>query len=166
MPGARLPLQCGGAFSPVSAVNVFFAEFDGVSVTQMMVKDTAGNRQPWAEAPRTTETTLRTETTLPAYSDPDLAEEVLGREPRPVRFVNSLNLGEEPSIEHVRRRIARSPGVRFKIDAQSTWTPELIEAVAATLNGRPRKILDWRTPAEALDEHLRSLQQAGVATTD
>jgi L-alanine-DL-glutamate epimerase-like enolase superfamily enzyme len=58
--------------------------------------------------------------------------EVLGLEPRPVRFVNSLNLGEQPSIEHVRRRIARSPGVRFKIDAQATWSPELVEEVAAT----------------------------------
>jgi hypothetical protein len=29
----------------------------------------------------------------------------------------------------------------------------------------PRKILGWKTPAEALDEQLRSLQHAGVATT-
>jgi transposase, IS30 family len=47
----------------------------------------------------------------------------------------------------------------------SRWTGEEIEAVAAALNGRPRKTLGWRTPAEALDEHLRSIQQAGVATT-
>ncbi len=48
----------------------------------------------------------------------------------------------------------------------SRWTAEEINAVAHTLNSRPRKTLGWKTPAEALDEHLRSLQQAGVATTD
>jgi transposase, IS30 family len=47
----------------------------------------------------------------------------------------------------------------------SRWTTEEIEAVAATLNGRPRKTLEWKTPAEALDEQLLSLPQAGVATT-
>jgi IS30 family transposase len=47
----------------------------------------------------------------------------------------------------------------------SRWNPEEIEAVAATLNSRPRKTLGWKTPAEALDEHLRSAQQAGVAST-
>ncbi len=46
------------------------------------------------------------------------------------------------------------------------WSAEEIQAVANTLNARPRKTLGWRTPAEALDEHLRSLQPAGVATTD
>jgi len=48
----------------------------------------------------------------------------------------------------------------------SRWDAEEIEAVANTLNSRPRKTLDWKTPAEAFDEHVRSLQEAGVATID
>lgn len=58
--------------------------------------------------------------------------EVLELEPRPLRFVNSLGLGKQPSIEPVRRRLARSPGVRFKLDAEATWAPELVDEVAAT----------------------------------
>ena len=58
--------------------------------------------------------------------------DVLGLEPQPVRFVNSLGLGKEPSIEPVRRRLARSPGVRFKLDAEATWAPALVDEVAAT----------------------------------
>jgi len=46
------------------------------------------------------------------------------------------------------------------------WNRDELEAVAAAVNGRPRKVLGWKTPAEAFDEHLRSLQQAGVASTD
>ncbi len=48
----------------------------------------------------------------------------------------------------------------------SRWSAEEIEAVAAAINARPRKILGWKTAAEALDEHLRSLQPAGVASID
>jgi IS30 family transposase len=48
----------------------------------------------------------------------------------------------------------------------SRWTAAEIEAVAAALNSRPRKTLGWRTPAEALNEHLHSLQQTSVATID
>jgi len=40
-----------------------------------------------------------------------------------------------------------------------------LDAVALALNNRPRKTLKWKTPAEALNEFLHSVQQDGVATT-
>jgi IS30 family transposase len=40
-----------------------------------------------------------------------------------------------------------------------------LDAVAATLNARPRKTLGWKTPAEALDALLSAAQSSGVATT-
>ncbi|QBY55239.1 hypothetical protein E0W60_29485 (plasmid) [Cupriavidus oxalaticus] len=39
------------------------------------------------------------------------------------------------------------------------------QAVANALNTRPRKTLGWKTPAEALDEYLKSVQQSSVART-
>jgi IS30 family transposase len=47
----------------------------------------------------------------------------------------------------------------------SRYDAEDLAAVAHSLNGRPRKTLGWRTPAEALNDHLLSIQQDGVATT-
>lgn len=47
----------------------------------------------------------------------------------------------------------------------SRWSAEDIEAVAFALNTRPRKSLGWMTPAEAFNEQLLLLQQAGVAST-
>ncbi|WP_181642322.1 IS30 family transposase [Nocardioides massiliensis] len=47
----------------------------------------------------------------------------------------------------------------------SRWSAEEIEAVAHALNTRPRKTLGWKTPAEAFNEHLLLVQQAGVAST-
>ena len=46
----------------------------------------------------------------------------------------------------------------------SRWTAEEIQAVALTLNRRPRKTLGWKTPAERFDDHVKSVQQASVAT--
>lgn len=45
-------------------------------------------------------------------------------------------------------------------------TRDDLDAVALALNTRPRKTLGWRTPTEALNKHLRSVQQGSVATTD
>ena len=45
------------------------------------------------------------------------------------------------------------------------WDDQDLQAVAVTLNSRPRKVLGWRTPAEVYQEQLTSLEQAGVATT-
>ena len=47
----------------------------------------------------------------------------------------------------------------------SRWTEKDLQAVAATLNARPRKTLGWHTPAEVYQEQLSSLAQAGVAST-
>jgi len=56
----------------------------------------------------------------------------LGREPRPLRFVVSLRLGEPPTLDPVARRLARYPSLRFKLDPTSEWTPELIAELVAT----------------------------------
>ena len=47
----------------------------------------------------------------------------------------------------------------------SRWSAEDLEAVAHALNNRPRKVLEWKTPAEVFEKQLQSLHQAGVATT-
>jgi hypothetical protein len=58
--------------------------------------------------------------------------EVLGLEPSPVRFVNSLGLGDPPTFDPLRRRLEHHPKLRFKLDATPAWAPELIDEVAAT----------------------------------
>jgi hypothetical protein len=58
--------------------------------------------------------------------------EVLGREPQPLSFVVSLRLGEPASLDPVAGRLARYPTLRFKLDATSSWTPELIDSLVAT----------------------------------
>jgi hypothetical protein len=61
----------------------------------------------------------------------------LGREPRPVNFVNSMRLsgfgGEErSSIKPVLARLAVYPALRFKLDPFNDWDDELIAALVET----------------------------------
>ena len=90
-----------------------------------------------------------TEPAMPAYRDyrrwalesaaADLAlrqagttlHERLGREPRPLTFGVSLRLAN--SAQGVEDRLAAyGPSVRFKLDYEAEWQPELIEWLAAT----------------------------------
>lgn len=58
--------------------------------------------------------------------------EVLGREPAPLRFVNSLGLGDPPTFDPIRCRLEVHPDLRFKLDVTPAWSQELIDEVAAT----------------------------------
>jgi hypothetical protein len=55
----------------------------------------------------------------------------LARAPRPVCFVASLRLGEPPSLDPIRRRLAISPALRFKLDPTPSWDEELIAELVA-----------------------------------
>ena len=54
---------------------------------------------------------------------------LLGRELEPVRFVVSSRMGEPPTIEPVKRRLARYPDLRFKLDATPDWDDALINGL-------------------------------------
>ena len=58
-------------------------------------------------------------------------EDILDRPTRPVRFVNSRRLGEPPSAEPLRRWLELYPGLRFKLDATSSWDEALIAEIVA-----------------------------------
>jgi L-alanine-DL-glutamate epimerase-like enolase superfamily enzyme len=55
----------------------------------------------------------------------------LGLEARPVRFVNSLGLGDPASTAEIARRVAQNPTVGFKLDAAPDWTAEIAGELAA-----------------------------------
>ena len=46
----------------------------------------------------------------------------------------------------------------------SRWTAVELQAVANTLNNRPRECLNWQTPTEAFNARIQSTQTACVAT--
>jgi L-alanine-DL-glutamate epimerase-like enolase superfamily enzyme len=62
--------------------------------------------------------------------------EALGRDPRPVSFVCSTRLtsfgddGSRSTTEPVRKRLAKYPALRFKLDPENDWDAELIAELA------------------------------------
>ena len=58
--------------------------------------------------------------------------EALGRHVRPLTFVVSLGLGDPATLEPLHSRLTAYPTLRFKLDATSSWTPELIAELVAT----------------------------------
>jgi L-alanine-DL-glutamate epimerase-like enolase superfamily enzyme len=56
--------------------------------------------------------------------------DAVGRPVRPLRFVNSLGLGDPPSVETIARRWSRYPSIHFKLDAAPSWTVAIAEELA------------------------------------
>ncbi len=53
--------------------------------------------------------------------------DAVGRGARPVRFVVSTRIGEPPTTDKVRRWLELYPGLKFKLDATSSWDEALVE---------------------------------------
>jgi hypothetical protein len=58
--------------------------------------------------------------------------QALRRVAQPMRYVASTRLGEPPTLEPVSKRLALDPTLRFKLDATSSWTPEIFAQLVAT----------------------------------
>jgi L-alanine-DL-glutamate epimerase-like enolase superfamily enzyme len=56
---------------------------------------------------------------------------VLGREPRPLRFVSSLRLPDPPTLEPIELRLAQHPELNFKLDPTAAWDDALIAAIGS-----------------------------------
>ena len=83
---------------------------------------------------------------------------------RPEYPSTSPTLAAPGSAARTRTTTACCASTSRRAPTSRAGAPEDIHAVAATLNARPRKILGWKTPAEALDEHLLALDQGGSPT--
>ena len=56
----------------------------------------------------------------------------LQRDPQPMTYVASTRLGEPPTLEPVTKRLALDPTLSFKLDATSSWTPEIFAGLVQT----------------------------------
>jgi hypothetical protein len=57
--------------------------------------------------------------------------QAVGRELRPLTYVVSMRLGEAPTLDRIQSWLALYPGLRFKLDATSDWTDELVAELRA-----------------------------------
>ncbi len=57
--------------------------------------------------------------------------DVLERPVAPLRFVNSLGLGDPPTAEGIARRVAANPSVGFKLDAAAAWNQAIVDELVA-----------------------------------
>jgi L-alanine-DL-glutamate epimerase-like enolase superfamily enzyme len=57
--------------------------------------------------------------------------DIVGREPRPVRYVVSMRLDDPPSTDRIRRWLDLYPGLEFKLDPQSSWDDDFVAELAS-----------------------------------
>jgi L-alanine-DL-glutamate epimerase-like enolase superfamily enzyme len=73
--------------------------------------------------------------------------EAVGRDPKPVRFVCSTRLGgfgenaERSTTEPLRRRLAKYPGLEFKLDPENDWDRDLVSEIRELA---PVRVLDLK----------------------
>ena len=72
--------------------------------------------------------------------------EAVGRDPKPLRFVCSTRLtsfddDSRSNTEAITKRLARYPGLEFKLDPENDWDAELIEEIA---NAASVQVLDLK----------------------
>jgi hypothetical protein len=117
--GANLPLA--GRFTLAS----FAEHLAGMSLfPEPPQREVSARYRTWAYESAALDLALRqARTTLHA---------ALAREPRPVRYVVSLRLGEPPSAQPIQERLALYPSLRFKLDPTSSWDKALIAELVAT----------------------------------
>jgi IS30 family transposase len=127
------------------------------------------------DVPAVAEAMTEAMTTLPAQLRRSLTwdqnnEQASLRQVSPVSQISQISqisLAAEPEIYFSDPRAPWQPGSNEntngllrqyfpKDTGLSRHSKDHLEAVAAQLNGRPRKTLDWRTPAEALNDLLGS----------
>jgi L-alanine-DL-glutamate epimerase-like enolase superfamily enzyme len=105
--------------------------------------------------------------------------EVLGREPRPVRFVVSMRLaplgGEQASsLAPLLRKLERYPDTRFKLDPTNDWTDELIAELvelevvdSLDLKGQYKgTVVDVETDPELYAKLLEAFPDAWIEDPD